>query len=482
MSRKILGLDIRYNAVSAVIVRGGIKGNWIEDHRCIPVSTDRPDASLSHALKTIAEEMEVDGATCIAAFPAEYASYRNIEAPFKNKKKLRQILPFELESTLPYSPENVIIDFGVLDGLRDAEHYKIFAAAAQKERVGFYIDLLKSHGMEPEVLTIGGYPLARALDNFSNDGENRLLIAVEPDRATLFLLLAGQINLVRSFSVSLGSANGIQHLCANVHQALSGFQKHMGVNIDIHEAMLTGSALEDFDVESGIGGAFDFPVRTMDLIALSGLVSIDTEGLLWRITAMDASLALALTEIVGFDLLNFRQGRFAVEKEWVEYKKDIIKSGLLAFLVLLLFFSNFVVDYFSMKKRSIRLEQEIRENFISTFPDVKRIVDPLQQMRVKLQDVKNADTFSAGMGRPVKTIDILNDISRFIPDQIDVELVSIIIGSDNVLISGDTGGFDAVDDVKNSLEQATIFKNVSITSTNKERSGNRVRFKIKAVI
>jgi hypothetical protein len=68
------------------------------------------------------------------------------------------------------------------------------------------------------------------------------------------------------------------------------------------------------------------------------------------------------------------------------------------------------------------------------------------------------------------------------PKQIDVVLSSIIIGLDSVLISGDTGGFDAVDEVKNSLEKATLFKSVSITSTNKDRGGNRVRFKIKAVI
>ena len=76
----------------------------------------------------------------------------------------------------------------------------------------------------------------------------------------------------------------------------------------------------------------------------------------------------------------------------------------------------------------------------------------------------------------------MNDISRTIPKQIDVVLSSVIVGVDSVLISGDTGGFDAVDDVKNSLEDAALFKSVSITSTNKDRDGNRVRFKIKAVI
>ena len=151
-------------------------------------------------------------------------------------------------------------------------------------------------------------------------------------------------------------------------------------------------------------------------------------------------------------------------------------------LVVLLFFANVVSDYFSMKKRSMQLEDEVRKVFTSTFPDVQRIVDPLQQMRVKLDELKKGATFSSEANRSVMAIDILNDISRYIPEQIDVALSSIIIGADSVLISGDTGGFDAVDDIKNSLENAVLFKNVSITSTNKDRGGNRVRFKIKAVI
>jgi hypothetical protein len=197
---------------------------------------------------------------------------------------------------------------------------------------------------------------------------------------------------------------------------------------------------------------------------------------------MDASLAVALSTIVGFDLLNFRRGGFTVQKGWVQYQGDILKTGLIALLTVSLFFAYAVTDYFYIKKRSLHLEEEVRKVFTSTFPEVQRIVDPLQQMRVMLDELKTGATFSSGASRPVMAIDILNDISRYIPQQIDVVLSSIIIGVDSVLISGDTGGFDAVDDVKSSLENAALFKNVAITSTNKDRGGNRVRFKIKAVI
>jgi general secretion pathway protein L len=482
MSRKILGLDINDNAVSAVLVRGGIKGNRIEDHRHIPLSMDQDSESLSMALETIAAEMDLEGATCIASLPASFASYRNMEAPFKEKKKLRQILPFELESILPYPPQDVIIDFNVLDGMRDTEQHFAFTAAIQKDKVRSYLDLLNSHGFEPDVLTIGGYALAQSMATYLNDNANRLLICIEPHRATLFLLVGGNTCLVRSSRVQLSSEAGVDHFCAVVHQTIAGFQKQTGLDIEIQEVMLTGSALEDSHVEQTIREDLGFPTRTMDLIALSRQISIDTEGIVWKVTTMDASLALALSAIIGFDLLNFRRNGFAVQKGWGQHQNDIFKTGLIAVLVVLLFLANFVVGYFSMKKRSLHLEEEVRKVFTSTFPDVKRVVDPLQQMRVKLEEIKKDATFSAETNRSVMAIDVLNDISRHIPEQIDVALSSIIIGADSVLISGDTGGFDAVDDVKNSLENAALFKNVSITSTNKDRGGNRVRFKIKAII
>jgi hypothetical protein len=62
----------------------------------------------------------------------------------------------------------------------------------------------------------------------------------------------------------------------------------------------------------------------MDLIALCGQVSIDTEGIMWKVTTMDGALALALSAIVGFDALNFRRGGFTAQKGWVQYQGDML--------------------------------------------------------------------------------------------------------------------------------------------------------------
>ena len=58
------------------------------------------------------------------------------------------------------------------------------------------------------MLTIGGYALAQALAIYSDDNANRLLVSIEPHRATLFLLLDGKISLVRSSRVQLSTDGG----------------------------------------------------------------------------------------------------------------------------------------------------------------------------------------------------------------------------------------------------------------------------------
>jgi len=42
MSKKILGLDIRYDSVSAVLVKNSIRENFIEAHEYVPI-TDQKD-------------------------------------------------------------------------------------------------------------------------------------------------------------------------------------------------------------------------------------------------------------------------------------------------------------------------------------------------------------------------------------------------------------------------------------------------------
>ena len=118
--------------------------------------------------------------------------------------------------------------------------------------------------------------------------------------------------------------------------------------------------------------------------------------------------------------------------------------------------------------------------FQSTFPQVKKVVDPLQQMRAEIEETRKASLFPMQDGGGARMIDILEELSRRIPANLDVQFSRLIAGTeDSVTITGDTDTFNTVDAMKGSLEGSTIFKEVTIVSTNKESDGNRIRFRLK---
>jgi general secretion pathway protein L len=132
-----------------------------------------------------------------------------------------------------------------------------------------------------------------------------------------------------------------------------------------------------------------------------------------------------------------------------------------------------------MGKNLDQLNRQITKVLTSTFPDIKKIVDPYQQMQVKIKALKTTTALSEESGKNIRAIDILNDISRLIPKETDVNLTRLVIGSESVVISGDTDTFNAVDDIKSRLEQAAFFKKITITSANIDKAESRVRFKLK---
>ena len=142
MSRKILGLDIQNDAVSAALVRSSIKGNRVEAYQRVPISgQDDIEDAFIQSLETITQRIDVAGSVCVAAVPTDQISFRNVRVPFKDQKKIRQILPFELEPTLPFPVDDIIIDFHPVNM---SDHSDIIAATMDKSRLQFYLESLAS--------------------------------------------------------------------------------------------------------------------------------------------------------------------------------------------------------------------------------------------------------------------------------------------------------------------------------------------------
>lgn len=481
MTRKILGLDIQNDAVSAILVGSGIKGPTIEAHEYVFIANKSDgENGLAAALEVITKKLDVTGSNCVASCPANRIFYRNLQIPFKGRKKISRILPYELEPTLPLPIDDLIIDFDVIKRSEQTGHTDIIAAAIETSDLQSFLDTLSRFHIDPEIVTVSGYPAALCVNNMIDEGKKWLLIDIGKTNATIFFGIFGNIRLIRSFSIAEDDTpTTAERFCTSVQQTLSAFEDTLGLDLQSDEIWLTGSRLDGPVFENYLSKFLAVPTKRVDLIRDTGVVKQYPADQPWIPHKNDGAFALALMGIQGSNGLNFRTGPFAAKKFWEEHRKNLIKTSILAAMVALLALSNIVLDSYLMNKKVSRLDGQINNLFRSTFPDVKKIVDPLQQMRTKMQAVRGTALLPGEARRGVQTIDILSDISKLIAKSVDVNLTRMVVATESVIISGDTDTYKSVDSIKNSLERGEFFRKIVISSANIDKSDNRVQFKLK---
>ncbi len=488
MSRQILGLDVRHHTLTAVLVKTGLKGSWIDTIVQVPLPPPEGEgveesAALDKALAEIRDGLGTIDVTTVAALPADGFSFRNVHIPFKDSRKIRQVLPFELEPTLPRAVDDVVIDFRVIHLPSQEEGANIIAAALEKGRMTPFMASLTAHKLAPDTVSVAGYAAALCLAKWGDIAENCLFMDIDRDHCTLYILISGQVYLIRPVQIRPGGGDPVDKtkaLCAHIRRTLAAFEALFHLEFELEEVHVTGWGLEDFNFEGEAPAILNVTVKRVDLVSDAGLPKkMAAKGAMPPGIQTDTALALALMEIEGFETFNFRRGPFAVQKRWAEHRGNLIRTGILALLMVAALWANVMMDVNATERRLADIDREIREMFRSTFPEITRIVDPLHQMQVAMTEAKQ-NALLPGEGRTdVRSIDILYEMSRLVPENIDVVVTRMVIGEESVLISGDTDTFNAVDEIQNRLDGSDLFGKVTISSTNRERSGNRIQFKMR---
>jgi general secretion pathway protein L len=332
------------------------------------------------------------------------------------------------------------------------------------------------------MVTLSGLPTALCLANQAGAGKDQLFLKVDKALSTLFIVSNGGIKLIRSFPTPVTDDIRAGSLGAFVHRTLSAFGELSQSEYQPPEMVVTGSGLNGADFDADVSNLLELPVKRLNFADRMGIPIDGEDNKPWDPALMDNALALTLMEIQGIKGLNFHKGRFAAKKFIVKYKKYLIKTGIIAALVLALLFFNVITESYTLNRQIDRFNRQITGIFQETFPEVKRIVDPFQQMQIKVQEVRKNTVSQTATTSQIISIDILNNISKSISESITVDIARMVISPDNVLISGTTDTFEAVDDIKSKLEQIDAFKKVTISSTNKDRSGKEVRFQMKVAL
>jgi general secretion pathway protein L len=481
MGRKILALDIRENGLSAVLMANSLKGNRIEAHTHIPLSALAKEGEatdpLGDALKTLAAEINAAGSETVVSIPPGWISFRNLKTPFKDRKKIKQVLPFEMEPLLPYPIEAVTTDFL---SIPHGDETDILAATVETEKLNRILEILRSYGMDPRIVTGGGMPAAICLSRLSASMKDFFFIDLDEKTATIFACLSGQVHTARCFQY--GSDDPIKkatRLYQGILQMRASFESFFNHSVEPSAVVISENGFDDGNLAKEMGRLLDLPVKQADLLKDLDLniQSSGAEG--FASDRMNNAIGLAALDILGTRTINFLGERSVFLRYWEEYKNEIVKTGFIAAFVFILVLFDVLVDAYFLQKRVDSLNRQIAFIFQSTFPDVKKIVDPAQQMRIRIQQAKEENRFAGELENERLNIDMLNEMSRLIPDSLDVEITHFVRSEDSILISGSTDTFNAVDEIKGRLEKAKPFGKITISSANQDKTTNRIQFKLK---
>ena len=476
MSRTILGLDIGSEAISAALVETSLKGSRLEGLAYVPFGPEEEfSQKVAAALQTLSGSVDLEGAACVTSLPANMASYRSLSLPFKDKKKIRQVLPYELESSLPTPIAELSHDFSIISS---DEETQILAATVEKKRLQDLLGILAQAKIEPETVTVGGLPTAHCLAQATASPADCLLMEIGQTESTLFVIANRQISQLRAFPMRGSEQDRLKSLIDNIQHTVSAFQEDLDQDYQPELILTTGVGLDGFAPEKALASHFEIPVRPANILTDTEVDMALDSTLNWRPHVSNQALALTITDIQRLKVLNFHQKTFALRKYWEKYKRDLIRTGILAGLVVLLAGFSLLFEINALEKQNQTLGKEIESVFRSTFPEVTRVVDPAKQMQDKIEDLRKTFVLAENTTSNVLTIDVLNEISKAIPQQTDVELDRIVVTADNVQVSGETDTFNSVDDMKTRLE-ATIFETVTISAANMDRKTQRVKFKLK---
>ena len=508
MPEKILGLDIGRDSIKAVRVRVGLRG--YEVARIALVNIDK-EGGTEQALKKLFESGIFTDSICITALPAKDFFFRNISLPFKDKKKISQTVGYELEPLIPCPADEVLIDYVITD---QTDQTDIFSAAVHKSTVGDLTRVLAECRVEASTIDIDAVPAASRLltrgvvagcglllDIGAGDtagvlfGKNEILhirhLPFGGEKITIAIAEALKIEFSEAekrkrTGRTSEAEEEISAVCGKFFSEVKNtlqFLKLKGyLKEDPAKVFLTGGGALYPPLQKEMEAFFSLPIEMIDISAADDITMEKEVKNGWNPMLMNHALALAIRETKKSAGFNFARGEFGPKRKYEKFRKDFRWAAAIVFVILCAFGVDLYMDYHYDRARLNRLKSEITAVFKKTCPEVTRIVDPIQQLKVKIAEARNSSSGLNGAGSGIRTLDIMKDISRFIPESTDFLITSFTFDGAGVKIKGETDNFNAVDNIKNSLSKSGYFKNVMISSASLIKKGSRVGIDLRMMI
>lgn len=474
MADALFCLDIHKDTVAALVVDRNSKITLVKGCG----TADTVDQSFTDAIEQIKEQTGFSGGQCLVTFGAEFFSFRNVSLPFSDRKKIEQALPFELADHSLVDMNSLLIDFIVAK--TGSKGTDIIAAMISREFLAEHLSLLDSAGISPKNIGISG--LSAALKIAEELADNFVLIDIGSCWASLFIVVDRQVALIRPLALQPeadGLAGADDAFVQNVIQTVLASQlldtknPNYGVYLTGKESRVRTAAPV---LSSRLGGVEidTFRQSTQPFIK----IELDDQSH-YQQEQMDRILVHFFKNGTKRGGFNFRKDDFRKKKSLLEYRDLLLKTAVPLCIVIVFVMGYMAYNYSKLNAEQERLRQQISEVFKETLPEVTRIVNPVQQLQVKNNEIKATYRPGGAGGTEYTIIELLTELSARIPAKLSVKVIRMVADMDTIRLKAVTGDFNTVDNVQKELGKSQYFKDVTISSANQSIQGDKVNFELK---
>jgi general secretion pathway protein L len=487
MPKHVLGIALDTASITLVRLTGSMKSYDVTLATQHPLPQhDEPQeqaALQGQALHTLLDPLRLHGDTILVALPAHSAVLRNLTFPFKEPRRIYQVLKNSLDEHMPFEPEEVVADFHPLPSESKSEA-RLLAVGMPEEVITTALGLLQEVGLEPTVLDLDVFGLANAaLWGCTALPVHTVLVDVNTERTLLTLLDRGTPVLARSLAYKFPEdAEALETWAIRL-------SKHLQHTYYACEHVLQQPYEPDLLLVSGVRGD-QASILAKELQEVDGIPAE-----VWRVTA--GAYKADQTRLPAPDLaryavafgmalrglhhracgVNLRRERFALHKDLEELRGRFIVLGLLAVGVIGLGIASLYLNTSYKAQRYAQLQDEITHVFRAALPEA-RMVQPTEQLRQKIRELEERLKAFGGMtGAQLSGLQILHEISARTPPSIILNVDNLAITTGTTDLSGSTESYDDVDKLKNALEASPFFPIVKKTDA-RAAAGNKVSFKL----
>jgi general secretion pathway protein L len=490
LARRILGLDVGSHAAKAVELRQTLRGLEVVQLRHLPF--DDPTPGVGSELRDLVQLFDLPGDYVVVSLAGDRISTRRLEFPFRDRRKIAPAVPFEVEGQVPFPLDDYVVDWEIVG--EQKSQAQVIAALAPQSEVVLLLETLGEAGLSPRIVEAEGLVLSNLASAFDLPG-TRMLVDVGHRKTTLCLCVDGRVVATRTVPVA-GHAltravardrdlGEIEAERAKIEEGVIDVPKN-AASIEVldrlaREILRTVGSLESL-LPRGIAG-----LQAVHLLGGGGRLH-RLEDFLRERTGLPAqrlplpSGELGAALLAGGDPLlfgpamalalrgssrattrmNLRQGDLGPRIDYRQVGREVRPTVALAGAALLLAAVSVGTRMTLDARRAAAAERQARALVSEALPGAARAGEPLAAMQEALRSAeRRADTLGVYRGN-LSALDILTEISRRVPPNLDVVFEEVSIERQVIQIKGHSPSFGSVDQLRTQLAQFGPFSEITV--------------------